>query len=98
VNAQERISSAGVNARRKHNDGEDDLPKLKQKQKQKHVMRPPLPKRLPDGDVSPSSRDTRNKKDSSRRCCARIEDDQSTHDVRARSRMRGALTRRVGAC
>jgi hypothetical protein len=67
MNAQERMSSASVNARKKH----DDLPRLK------HVARPLLPKR-PDGDnVSPSSRDTKNRERSSNSSgrCARIEDD-----------------------
>lgn len=86
MNAQERVS---VNARTKHGD-DNDLPK--QKQKPKHVVRL-LPKR-PDADnVSPSSRDTKNRKGSSSNSvhCASI------RDVGARSRMRGALTRRVGA-
>jgi len=94
MNAQERGSS---NVRRKHDDADDDLPKQKQKPKLKHVVRPLQPKR-PDGDnASPSSRDTKIKKDSSSNSgrCARIED---VHAVRGRSRMRGALTRRVGAC
>jgi hypothetical protein len=63
------MSSASVNARRrrKHDDS-SDLPK------RKHVVRLRLPKK-PDGDnVSPSSRDTKSRKDS-RRCCARIGDD-----------------------
>ena len=92
MNAQEHIASVNANARRKH----DDLPKLR------HVVRPLLPKKPEDDNVSPSSRDTKNKKDgrSSSGRCARIEDDWSVHDVRVRtrSRMRGALTRRVWAC
>jgi len=96
MNAQERVS---VNARRKHTDDDDDLPKQKQKPKPKpkRIVRPLLPKK-PDADnVSLSNRDTKIKKDSSSNSgrYVKIED---VHAVRARSRMRGALTRRVGAC
>jgi len=67
MNTQERITSVNANAKLKH----DNLPKLK------HVVRPQLPERPDDDNVSPSSRDTKNKKDgrSSSGRCARIEND-----------------------
>ena len=65
TNAQERAS---VNARRKHDDNNDNNDVPKPRQKQKHVVRP-------DGDnVSPRSRDTKSKRDS-RHCYARSGND-----------------------